>query len=319
MINSSYTFTVKTASAMFMHGADKQKGAELRPPSIKGVMHFWFRALAGGMLGLADLWKLEGKIFGSSEAGQGVCVRSEGNPAQAVPWPNLLPHKQQVPSPAIKENEKFQIILRQNPRRDLQLLNAAAWSLWLALNLGGFGQRSRRGAGSLTIELIDPLPEGMEMKSAFTDLGSLQAYLEGGIHAAKSCFKEAAEKFSYPILATKRDSDPNRFPILSSGSAKIVIGEMEANTEFRARSLIMERRDKVDPSPKHDNSAFGYARGSDRLASPVIVHLYQNSERSFWTITTWFHTPFPISGKKELVEKFLKEMKGDAGKEVTLP
>ncbi len=50
---------------MFLAGADG-KTPELRPPSIKGLMRFWWRAM-NGHLPLEELKKEEGKIFGTSD------------------------------------------------------------------------------------------------------------------------------------------------------------------------------------------------------------------------------------------------------------
>lgn len=51
---------------LFMSGSDKSK-AELRVPSIKGVLRFWYRALALGRLSsVSEVQKDEARIFGSA-------------------------------------------------------------------------------------------------------------------------------------------------------------------------------------------------------------------------------------------------------------
>jgi len=50
---------------MFLSGANE---AELRAPSIKGILRYWWRSL-NGHLSLKDLKKKEGDIFGSIESG----------------------------------------------------------------------------------------------------------------------------------------------------------------------------------------------------------------------------------------------------------
>lgn len=64
--------TFRITTPMFLSGAD-QKQAELRVPSIKGVLRFWWRALQWGKEGIADVAALKRKedaLFGSSEGGQ---------------------------------------------------------------------------------------------------------------------------------------------------------------------------------------------------------------------------------------------------------
>lgn len=64
---------------MFMGGADNRATAELRLPSIKAALRFWWRAMAWGRTRgseaerLAELWRWEAGLFGTSDAkiGQG--------------------------------------------------------------------------------------------------------------------------------------------------------------------------------------------------------------------------------------------------------
>lgn len=62
------TFTCETITPMFLSGANGQT-PELRPPSIKGALRFWWRAM-NGHLKLEDLKKQESMIFGGTEPAQ---------------------------------------------------------------------------------------------------------------------------------------------------------------------------------------------------------------------------------------------------------
>lgn len=62
------TFTCETITPMFLSGAD-QSIPELRPPSIKGALRFWWRAM-NGHLSLEELKKRESEIFGGTEPAQ---------------------------------------------------------------------------------------------------------------------------------------------------------------------------------------------------------------------------------------------------------
>ena len=57
------TFDCEIITPMFIGSADKNK-AELRAPSVKGALRFWWRAMNGN-LSIAQLKEKEGKIFGS--------------------------------------------------------------------------------------------------------------------------------------------------------------------------------------------------------------------------------------------------------------
>jgi CRISPR-associated protein Cmr1 len=64
MIELEAKFRVVTP--LFMSGSDKSK-SELRVPSIKGVLRFWWRALALGRLGsVSKVREEESRIFGSA-------------------------------------------------------------------------------------------------------------------------------------------------------------------------------------------------------------------------------------------------------------
>ncbi len=64
------TATFRIVTPMFCSGADHQ--AELRVPSIKGALRFWWRALMWDKVGgdIEKLRELEAKLFGSSQSGQ---------------------------------------------------------------------------------------------------------------------------------------------------------------------------------------------------------------------------------------------------------
>lgn len=79
----------RVVTPLFMSGADQSR-AELRLPSIKGVLRFWWRALAWERLGndLKAVREQEAQLFGSTEAGQaGVLMRLQPGDYQVVPVP----------------------------------------------------------------------------------------------------------------------------------------------------------------------------------------------------------------------------------------
>ena len=73
MTNSTPVITAKyrVVTPMFLSGAD-QNHAELRLPSFKGALRFWWRALAAGRFNgdLTALRAAEDTLFGSTRTGQ---------------------------------------------------------------------------------------------------------------------------------------------------------------------------------------------------------------------------------------------------------
>lgn len=139
------TIDCKLITPMLMHG-ENTSVAELRPPSIKGAMRFWWRAIHGDLT-LKELKEQESQLFGGT--GEDSAVKSSfrikigqtlSNPISV----NSLPHKR-VMTNGYKENQKFKIQFLGKE------LNTIEKIFELSTILGGFGLRSRRGFGSVEI------------------------------------------------------------------------------------------------------------------------------------------------------------------------
>ena len=66
------TVRLSAVTPLFLGGADPKHRAELRPPSIKGLLRYWYRALDG------DYAANEPRFFGSTDAGQSACLLRVG-------------------------------------------------------------------------------------------------------------------------------------------------------------------------------------------------------------------------------------------------
>lgn len=200
---------VTAVTPLWMGGAGYQ--AELRPPTVRGCMRFWFRALAGGLLGesLADVWQAETAVYGSTQRtstfgvlldGQPQIVQSVAGVADNLPgiaymyW-SLFQQKRS----AIAVGERFRLQLRSRPfnlapvQVKGQTLTAelgfelAAASLWLLFRLGGVGGRTRRTAGGMRASAE---PEGWPtslppLVSQATTPAELAVELGRGIHQVR--------------------------------------------------------------------------------------------------------------------------------------
>jgi len=139
------TINCKLITPMLMHGEDT-KVAELRPPAIKGVMRFWWRAIHGD-LSLEDLKREESKLFGG--AGEASAVKSSFRiklitTSLQIGQIDPLPHKNsRFRISGYKENQNFKILLIGKELNEIEKI------FELASILGGLGQRSRRGFGSI--------------------------------------------------------------------------------------------------------------------------------------------------------------------------
>lgn len=151
------TFTCETVTPMFLTGADSRT-PELRSPSIKGVMRFWWRAM-NGHLSLRELKEKESRIFG----GTGNFQQRSSFTVRVIPQSvsignyRLVPHKK-FDSQAFSPGSLFDVTFTIEPTSDnheeisLEKLKAL---FFITCYLGGFGKRVRRGMGSVNIIAID--------------------------------------------------------------------------------------------------------------------------------------------------------------------
>ncbi len=172
---------VETVTPLFLGGTDPRGEPELRSPAFRGALRYWWRALAGGVVG-TDVAGPEAEIFGTTEKGSRVIIRVHGAPAtqpfQSHRPPGLQPRQSsghdylywsmrgfrgEPGRKSIRPGERFKVEIRAWPGApDTSLWHAGA-ALWLLLHLGGLGSRARRTAGSLIAcsepqELNQPIP-----------------------------------------------------------------------------------------------------------------------------------------------------------------
>lgn len=163
---------LKTVTPAFIGGAHREQ-SELRPPSIKGLLRYWYRALDDHYVAREE------KFFGSTER-QSPCLLKIAGPAAweegSTPWnPGALKLKEQYSAGirylgyslagnrqsrsrvGIETEREFELLITTKPhvseseRQSVQRAWLAA--TWLLVNVGGIGARSRRGFGSL--QLVD--------------------------------------------------------------------------------------------------------------------------------------------------------------------
>ena len=157
--------TLEIITPLFLGGADPRGEPELRPPSFRGALRFWFRALLGGVLGIdtKKIFEKESEIFGSTEYASSLLIRVQVDNLYKKKFSKLIrnkPTKQGIAylffsaratkhepeRSAFDANQKFKLSISYHNG-----IEAAYASLWLLTHLGGLGSRSRRGGGNLQV------------------------------------------------------------------------------------------------------------------------------------------------------------------------
>jgi len=167
---------------MFISGAEKTEPPEIRPPSIKGALRFWWRALQWGQVlqqvagnkdqALQNLHEQEAILFGAAfkeeKYGQGLCTlkltkvittgveknwpsnnTGSGFLGYGLDKTNNEAHRQAIS----KGTFTVCLMLKKgiNEEQITQLKNTLTiWGL-----LGGLGSRSRRAFGSVALKKLD--------------------------------------------------------------------------------------------------------------------------------------------------------------------
>jgi CRISPR-associated protein Cmr1 len=167
--------TFRIVTPMFISGADQDK-AQLRIPSIKGALRFWWRALAYSRLhgDLVKIHEEEAGIFGSTESASPIRMsasRIDGLKSKPTgkryddfvrpdrPGARYLAygvmnafgrHAGELIRPCLEHAQTFHVHFLSRHEVAPSFLDA----LKLFGLLGGVGSRARRGYGSLTLERV---------------------------------------------------------------------------------------------------------------------------------------------------------------------
>lgn len=207
------TAKFRVNTPMFIGGADPASSPpELRVPSIKGVLRFWWRALSYGRVGneIKQLAQEEAALFGSSdgEVGQSKVLLS----ARVLGDPELLSKGAVLKDgngmvgegarylgyglmgafgrdagvltrPCLLAPFEFELDALFHPSLSSQAKTQVVAALKIMGLLGGLGSRSRRGYGS--ISLLSLTQNGNEIWRAPEDVAGLQKELAGFLTGAR--------------------------------------------------------------------------------------------------------------------------------------
>lgn len=127
---------------MFLRGYDNET-PELRPPAFKALFRYWWRAAVGEM-SVNHLREGESCLFGNTKKRSPVSIRISGLTALQYSEYAPLPHDpNRFQNQAYRPNGKFNLTLAAPQLDEYEKIAK------LGFLLGGVGNRSRRGFGSI--------------------------------------------------------------------------------------------------------------------------------------------------------------------------
>lgn len=306
------TAIYRIVTPMFIGDAE-QKASSIRPPSIKGALRFWWRALNWGRCkDLQALHREEGRLFGAAvqenSGGQGVFLLQvvEQPKAREKSWPQNLSKAQknigEIGSSyfgfglwedktniqhreAIQEGKSFSISLYFRPNTSEKDIESIIDTLKVFGLFGGLGSRSRRGFGSVALtELVDgDQSERFDYSNYREEITQL--------------FDKYTNTTKIPFSAFSQYA---RFEIVAEGSnAREVHNEAgKAYKEFRKTLEKWERVAFGLPLMKVDEK--------NRRASPLFFHVHPLQDGQFVVgalfLPATFHPDSEYAGKN--LDKF---------------
>lgn len=312
--------TYRIVTPMFCAGAD-QSGAELRLPSFKGALRFWWRSLAWrrGMRNAAQLREAEARLFGSSDQGRSrillrcmeelskVSIESH-NGFDSNTWQGYIGYGIGDRRPGRRQHRiapgstwTIQLLGTDLSPEEIESVRSALIALGL---LGGLGARSRKGWGSLTL---------VRLAEDGEDEGS------GSAWRVPTTYEELRLALESLFHTDDRDTDlPPWTAITSRSSFAIGPACKDANA---AHQYLAERYRRAIRSItcKVEREQFGLPRGRAgknadcRRASPVFLHVHQADDNEAIPVAAVLPADFlprkrePAGGWR-LLESFLESV-----------
>jgi len=198
--------TFRIVTPMFLGGADPEQASDgIRPPSVKGALRFWWRALNWGrfrgesgaddssaLRALRALHAEEGRLFGlaadpSGGGGQGCFSMRVANQSAIGSIPIAsVGHKYMLGQGLVRPNGTYlrqaicegsftvKLVFSRSRADDRLQITKALMALG---TLGGLGSRSRRGLGSIALESISGLAFAVPIPSTYSQYPRLLEWL----------------------------------------------------------------------------------------------------------------------------------------------
>lgn len=307
------TINYKVITPMFLGGENQEKKAELRAPSIKGALRFWYRAID------SNYRQHEMRIFGGTDEGVGqskFLLRIENS---IINHQNGLTNTLKTLAYGaenrnyIKTGETFRLKLIFKPNTNEEDILRVKRALWAFTMLGGLGTRSRKGFGSLRVtsstemdELPSLTPKVSELKETLKLFTSEHINLNTDSLPEYTCWSTQSQC----ILTGKANhSGLNSLEWLSSKIHDLRSTQGE-NHFYWADDDCKKMKDfskGITPNSPPLRAAFGLPHNyffkdeqikkvdinfmengkKGRRASPLFLHIYEKDDKNSCVIATF--------------------------------
>jgi CRISPR-associated protein Cmr1 len=283
-----------------------QNEPELRAPSIKGALRFWWRAM-NGHLSLEQLKQKEDDIFGGTDNRSKVTIRVvfDEDAAYKIKGEEAIPNNevglnylyyifkhQQKDRSGFGVGNTFKIIFSCKETEKAAFLNVCA-AFWAFVYIGGIGSRARRGAGAIAVQSVEDKNKILSNNLFFTiaDYSDIEKFYTTNF----SFFKEnlnfrlsntITEYSTFGTLKVSKDSYLTWSACLDDIGKRFSKkrSQKEPNKSFTVYDLPKKAAFGLPIAVREDNIV--KLKAHDRRASPLVISIIQKNETSFfWTAT----------------------------------
>ncbi len=311
------TFHCRTISPMFLGGANSDQ-AELRAPSVKGVLRFWERAIARHLIfdnGREDHIRLLrndeglfGGVFTTQEKSKVSVSIAHGPLNNTITGRDLINNnaglKYLLFTLAVHNTEKkgiaanfpFRVTLRCEGE-DTEAFQKAIAAFWALTYFGALGTRARRGAGAFEVTASEgfALPAGI----SFSPHGDVAAFLQNGLGTAHRLFgvpESTASPKGYSTIGKEvwvSKKGRQKWEEALEEIGKLMLDHRKAipNPDRSKRKFTMETLDQKAafglPVGVFSDNEVNFAPREDgysRRASPLIITLMRANTGIHWVV-----------------------------------
>jgi len=291
-------FKVKFITPLLIHGAKPREADTigLTGKALRGCWRFWFRALVGGMvqnISKEKLLELESKIFGSSDEKFGATFRILIETLSMMPGSTKIEFSSRtVPFKGYKEGCSFlvRIIPRSNINKkdDRSGVDILLSTIWLWANLGGIGQRARRGFGSPVIHIDNnSIPEcfaklGLPIKQSFETDTELKEHLKKGLKVVwdrifEWCQNNNIQNFNPSVYDSGSIPPSNPSFFILSSLKQITVADNDFGKKAEG---VLNKIHGTSTCPDLGTAI------PQRKASPVFTRLHKVKDE-YYPVITW--------------------------------
>lgn len=341
------TIIFKTITPMLMGGASKEP--ELRAPSIKGVLRFWYRVIYPNYT-----TDEENSIFGSAKKGFGQSKFFIRVSPQKVPQLSTVSNHQYLAygiddRECFPKGRQFTITLAFKNSLTNDEKTIIKRSLWAMLVFGGFGAKSRKGFGAVAVVSttnMDGLPPFNWNNNGRTiHVETIKSFVQTIEKSTlelpeHSCWSNKTRCVLTPITTTAEESltlveDTIKKNRLSNPQGQFSSSLAKADNKAMRYFVV----NNIPPKDVPTRAYFGlphnllftkqepqvhvevnYKDEKDkdiRRASPLFISILQISRNQYCAIITFLYSRFIPMDKKITISAFTKDDNGNKMGEIS--